>query len=100
MLLVGLSDKLLVSDALLMHNKLVDLLIGSGLTAEDFNDDTLERCLDDLYEAGVTEVFYRVAAHALQLCGSQFRFMNLDSNSYHLNDAYDRQDPERDLLDS
>jgi len=34
-------------------NKPVDLLIGPELGAADFNDDTLARCLDDLYEAGV-----------------------------------------------
>lgn len=52
-----------------MQNKPVDLLIRPGLSGEDFNDDTLDRCLDDLYEAGVTEVFYRVAAHALEVYG-------------------------------
>ena len=30
-------------------NKPVDLLLDLDLTAEDFNDDTLGRCLDDLY---------------------------------------------------
>ena len=40
-----------------LHNKPVDLLIDPDLNAEDFNDDTLGRCLDDLYTAGVTEVF-------------------------------------------
>jgi hypothetical protein len=41
-----------------LRNKPMDLLIDPELTAEDFNDDTLGRCLDDLYAAGVTEVFY------------------------------------------
>lgn len=52
-------------------NKPVDLLIGPELSASDFNDDTLARCLDDQYEAGVTEVFYKVAAHAMQVYGIQ-----------------------------
>lgn len=50
-----------------LQNKLVDLLINPALTAEDFNDDNLGRCLDDLYAAGVTEVFYQVASRALQV---------------------------------
>ena len=37
-----------------LDQKPVDLLIDPDLTAEDFNDDTLGRCLDDLYEAGRT----------------------------------------------
>jgi len=31
-----------------LHNKPIDLLIDPALTAEDFNDDTLGRCLDNL----------------------------------------------------
>lgn len=38
-----------------LDNKPVDVLIGGDVRAADFNDDTLARCLDDLYEAGVTE---------------------------------------------
>lgn len=81
-----------------LHNKPVDLLIGPELCAADFNDDALDRCLDDLYEAGVTEVFYKVAAHALQVYGIQSKFVHLDSSSFHLHGAYDRQEPEREVI--
>lgn len=81
-----------------MHNKPVDLLIDPALTAEDFNDDTLDRCLDDLYEAGVTEVFFKVATHALQVYGLQPKFVHLDSSSFHLHGAYDPEEPERQAI--
>jgi len=81
-----------------MHNKPVDLLIAPDLCAEDLNDDTLDRCLDDLYEAGVTEVFYKVAAHALQVYGVQSKYVHLDSSSFHLHGAYDREEPEREAI--
>ena len=81
-----------------MNNKPVDLLIDPALTADDFNDDTLDRCLDDLYEAGVTEVFYKVAAHALQVYGSLSKFVHLDSSSFHLHGAYDPEEPEREAI--
>lgn len=81
-----------------LHNKPVDLLISPDLTAEDFNDDTLGRCLEDLYAAGVTEVFYKVAAHALQVYGIPSHFVHLDSSSFHLHGAYDRQEPEREAI--
>jgi len=81
-----------------MHNKPVDLLIDPDLTAADFNDDSLDRCLDDLYEAGVTEVFYKVAAHALQVYGLQSKFVHLDSSSFHLHGAYDREEPECEAI--
>jgi transposase len=81
-----------------LHNKPVDLLIDPALTAEDFNDDTLGRCLDDLYEAGVTEVFYHVASHALQVYGLRPDFVHLDSSSFHLHGAYDVREPEREAI--
>jgi transposase len=81
-----------------LKNKPVDLLIGPGLSASDFNDDTLDRCLDDLYQAGVTEVFYKVAGHALQVYGIKSNFVHLDSSSFHLHGAYDRQEPEREAI--
>jgi transposase len=80
------------------ENKPVDLLIGPELSGSDFNDDTLARCLDDLYEAGVTEVFYKVAAHALQVYGIQSKFVHLDSSSFHLHGAYDRQEPGQEAI--
>jgi transposase len=81
-----------------LHNKPIDLLIDPDLTAEDFNDDTLGRSLDDLYAAGVTEVFYQVASHALQVYGIRSRFVHLDSSSFHLHGAYDQDEPEREAI--
>jgi transposase len=81
-----------------LHNKPVDLLIDSDLTADDFNDDTLGCCLDDLYTAGVTEVFYQVASHALYIYGIRSRFVHLDSSSFHLHGAYDLDESEREAI--
>lgn len=81
-----------------LDNKPVDLLIDPSLTAEDFNDDTLGRCLDDLYEAGVTEVFYKIAAHALDVYDLRPKFVHLDSSSFHLHGAYDPEEPERQAI--
>jgi len=71
------------------HNKLIDLLIDADLTAEDFRDDTLGCCLDDLYTAGVTEVFHWVAFQVLQACVIRSRVVYLDSNSLHLHRVQD-----------
>lgn len=76
----------------------MDLLIGPGLCAEDFNDDALDLCLDDLYAAGVTEVFYQVAVHAMEVYRIPLKFVHLDSSSFHLHGAYDRQEPEREAI--
>lgn len=71
-----------------MKNRPVDILIGEGLIAADLNDDTLGRGLDDLYEAGVTEVFAGVASHALGVYGVGHRFVHLDSSSLHVHGEY------------
>ena len=39
------------------------------LAAADFNDDTLGRSLDQLFESAFTEVFARVAQQALKTYG-------------------------------
>lgn len=76
-----------------LGNKPVDLLIDPGLSAEDFNDDSLGRSLDDLYQQGVTEVFARVASRALGVYGIEHRFVHLDSSSFHLHGQYEAGEP-------
>jgi transposase len=85
---LGFSSRALYLMPQYLHNKPVDILISSELSAEDFNDDTLGRALDQLYTAGVTEVFAQVAAHALGVYGIEHRFYHLDSSSFHVHGEY------------
>lgn len=77
-----------------MAGKPVDILIGEGLTAEDFNDDSLGRALDRLYEVGVTEVFAYVAAHAVAVMGIATDMVHLDSTSFSLEGEYEFVEPD------
>jgi len=72
-----------------LKNRPVDILVGEGLSAADLNDDTLGRALDDLYTAGVTEVFVRVASQALHVYRIEHRFVHLDSSSLHVHGEYE-----------
>lgn len=85
---LGFSSRALYLMPQYMVNKPVELLIAAGLQAEDFNDDTLGRSLEQLYEAGVTDVFAQVAARALAVYGLRHRFYHLDSSSFHLHGQY------------
>jgi transposase len=67
---LGFSSRALYLMPDYLHNKPVDLLIAPGLSAEDFNDDSLGRSLDDLYATGVTEVFAKIAATPCGCMGS------------------------------
>ena len=69
-------------------NKPIDLLIREGLTAEDFNDDSMGRALDMLYQAGITEVFACVSSHALDVFGIEHDFVHLDNTSFSLEGDY------------
>jgi len=82
-----------------LDNKPVDLLIAPELTSADFNDDTLGRSLDQLFECGVTEVFARVARQALKTYGIEHRFFHLDSTSFHLHGQYSAEEPEIEAIE-
>ena len=73
------------------------------LSAEHFNDASLGRALDDLFEAGTSAVYFHVASQALQTVASMnrpfrkkfgqelgdlFRILRLDSTSFSLYGEY------------
>lgn len=95
---LGFSSRALYLMPDYLHNKPVDLLIDLGLSAEDFNDDSLGRSLDRLYAAGVTEVFAKVATRALQLYQIEHRFVHLDSSSFHLHGQYAVEEPDKEVI--
>lgn len=90
---LGFSSRALYLVPQYLNNKPVDLLIAPGLIADDFNDDSLGRSLDQLFEAGVTEVFAAVAGQALAVYGIEHQFYHLDSSSFHLHGQYALEEP-------
>lgn len=95
---LGFSSRALYLMPDYLHNKPIDLLIRPGLEAEDFNDDSLGRCLDDLYARGVTEVFASVASKALSVYGIEHKFVHLDSSSFHLHGENDVDAPGEEMV--
>jgi len=96
---LGFSSRALYLVPDYWKNKPVEILVGEELKAEDLNDDSLGRSLDDLYEAGVTEVFAAVASHALRVEGIKHRFLHLDSSSFHVHGKYETGEEEQDEED-
>lgn len=86
---LGLSGRALYLMPEYMKNKPVDLLIDVRLKAEDFNDDTLGRALDELQQAGVTGMFASIAAEAVKIYDIETAYVHLDSSSFALQGAYD-----------
>ena len=94
---LGLSGRALYLMPEYMQNKPVDLLIGEGLVAEDFNDDTLGRALDELQQAGVTEMFARVAGSAVDVFKIETTYAHLDTSTFSLHGAYESEDAQRSV---
>lgn len=92
---LGFTSRALYLTPAYFANKPVGLLIREGLTAEDFNDDSLGRALDRLYETGITEVFASVASYALDIMGIDQQFYHLDTTTFSLQGAYEKpsEDP-------
>ncbi len=84
---LGFVDRPLYLFPEFFRTKPVELLIGKGLHAEDFNDDCLGRTLDKLYDAGLEETFMRVAANAQHYEGNN-RFYHSDTSSISLQGEY------------
>lgn len=99
---LGLTGRALYLMPEYMRNKPVDLLIGEGLVADDFNDDTLGRALDEVQQAGVTELFARVASEAVEVFEVETGYAHLDTSSFSLHGAYESEVAQRavDLLEA
>jgi transposase len=78
----------LVSD--FFEDKPTEHLLGAGITADLLNDDRLGRCLDSLYEFGVSELFTIIAQRTYTKLGLSAApvFYHSDSTSFHLDGVY------------
>ena len=74
------------------RNKLVDRLIGEDVLPEHINDDALGRCLDSLYEYGVSNLYQQLGEAVVTKLGLLTEALHLDSTSFH----YDGQATEDD----
>jgi len=74
-----------------MANKPVKLLTGEDVEASDFNDDTLGRALDELFQAGITELFAQIAQDAVRTYKLDVAFAHTDTSSFALTGEYDSE---------
>ena len=88
---LGLTGRALYLMPEYMENKPVDLLIREGLEASDFNDDTLGRALDEIQQAGVTEMFATIAGDAVKEYGIETEYVHLDSSTVSVTGQYDSE---------
>ena len=68
--------------------KAIEALLGEGITSEQLNDDRLEAVLDDLYRAGLSDVFLDSSLQACHKFDVQVETSHLDSTSFHVDGDY------------
>lgn len=74
------------------HDKPVERLLGSGVTAEHLNDDTLGRALDAIHAFGVETFYYLMASSVVKQLGLGGAGGHLDATSFHVDGDYNSGD--------
>ncbi|OLS27965.1 MAG: hypothetical protein HeimC3_01280 [Candidatus Heimdallarchaeota archaeon LC_3] len=85
---LGFSNRRLYLFPQFLENKPIKLLIGKNLSAEDFNDDTLGRALDKIYNYGCTELFCHIAYLATSISQAEKKFGHLDTTTFSFSGDY------------
>jgi transposase len=91
---LGFTSKPLYLFPGFMHNKPVELLVREDLKPEDFNDDTLGRTLDRLYQNDPTQIFMHITLRVAKLLGVERKFLHLDTTTMSVHGEYQQQEDE------
>ena len=73
-------------------DKPLERLLGSGVSSDSINDDVLGRCLDKLYEVGVSELYQGLAEKVVRHLGLSCTSVHMDSTSFHVDGDYETED--------
>ena len=92
---LGFTSKPLYLFPEFMEKKPIGLLFNNDLNPEDFNDDTLGRALDRLYEHNPTNIFMRVSLNARKVMGLEGNYYHLDTTSMSVHGDYDHSEDNR-----
>jgi transposase len=77
--LSGRSPLYRLEDFFAQHD--TELLLGKAIASDTFNDDTVGRVLDRLYEVGTMKLFTACAVRADQVFGLDKRYVHFDTTS-------------------
>ena len=75
-----------------MKNKSIELFFDKDFRAEDFNDDTLGRALDRIYENDSTNIFMQVSLNVAKMLGIKRKYHHLDTTSMSVHGEYENSD--------
>jgi transposase len=75
------------------QGKATEQLLGEGVKPEHLNDDWLGNVLDEVYTAGLSELFLEISLAAANKFGVKRETAHLDSTSFHVDAAYASAEP-------
>ncbi len=78
-------------------DKPLDRLIAPNIKADAINDDALGRCLDALYEYGVSSLYQNVGEKVVSHLGLEVKSTHLDSTSFHYDGSEKRCPDDSDI---
>jgi transposase len=74
------------------EGKCTEHLLGSGITAEQINDDRIGDVMDDLHEVGLSETFIGIALEVAKKYEIKIETGHADSSSFHVHGEYSKQE--------
>ena len=89
---LGFTGRTLHMYSQYFDDKPLERLFGEEICAEDINDDALGRCLDKLFEHGVSELYQMLGEAVVKHLGLACDGLNVDTTSFHVDGAYDVED--------
>jgi transposase len=75
-----------------MRNKPTELFFREDLKPEDFNDDTMGRSLENLFENNPTKIFMHIALKTADKLGIGRKFLHLDTTTISVHGEYKFED--------
>lgn len=86
---LGFTGRTLHMYSQYFDDKPLERLLGEGIQACDINDDALGRCLDKLFEHGVSDLYQMLGEAVVRHLGLSCDGINMDTTSFHVDGAYD-----------
>ena len=74
------------------EGKSTEHLLGTGITAEQINDDRIGNVLDDLHEVGLSATFLGISMIAVEKYEVKVETGHVDSTSFHVDGEYANQE--------
>lgn len=88
---LGFVNKRLYLVSNFFADKPIERLLGPDIDAAQLNDDRLGRALDEVYQAGLTPLFSRIAAQALSALDLAPRTGHMDSSTVSVHGKYNSE---------